>query len=137
MRDITSLGGFLASLMDSAKGWQDNLQSTLPGYRERIVHVALDDAKEGGLNLTMSKETIGQLVKYGREAGQAFAGVLSFLRDHVKLLRDGVEAWVAYKGAVIGVSIRPGATLLTLIRSSASSRDSDRQREPSPAFDMP
>lgn len=72
VRDIASFGAFLGSLMDSAKGWQDNLQSTLPGYRERIVHVALDDSKEGGLNLTMSEETIRELVKYGRAAGQKF-----------------------------------------------------------------
>ena len=35
------LGQFLMRLLMSAKDWQDNLQSTLPGYRERIAHVVL------------------------------------------------------------------------------------------------
>lgn len=78
VRDIGSFGAFLMSLIDSAKGWQDNLQSTLPGYRERIVHVALDDSKEGGLNLAMDKETITTLVDYGRQAGEEIANNFDF-----------------------------------------------------------
>jgi hypothetical protein len=78
VRAIASFPAFLMSLIDSAKGWQDNLQSTLPGYRERIVHVALDDSKEGGLNLTMDEETIGTLVKYGRLAGQEVVAKFDF-----------------------------------------------------------
>ena len=63
------LGGFLARLLYSAKDWQDNLQSTLPGYRERIVHVVLKP-DEGGLNLTMTDATVQKLVDYGKKAGQ-------------------------------------------------------------------
>jgi predicted acylesterase/phospholipase RssA len=65
---FSSLGSFLLRLVYSAKDWQDNLQSTLPGYRERIVHVVLKP-DEGGLNLTMSKETVARLVGYGQQAG--------------------------------------------------------------------
>ena len=62
------LGNFLLRLLYSAMAWHDNLQSTLPGYRERIVHVALKP-DEGGLNLTMSQATVDKLVGYGRQAG--------------------------------------------------------------------
>jgi predicted acylesterase/phospholipase RssA len=62
------LGDFLARLLYSAKDWQDNLQSTLPGYRERIVHVVLKP-DEGGLNLNMSEATIEKLVSFGKQAG--------------------------------------------------------------------
>jgi hypothetical protein len=65
---FSGLGGFLTRLLYSAKDWQDNLQSTLPGYRERIVHVVLRP-DQGGLNLTMSQATIQQLVDYGKQAG--------------------------------------------------------------------
>jgi len=65
---FAGLGGFLMRLVYSAKDWQDNLQSTLPGYRERIVHVVLK-ADEGGLNLTMSPTTIDKLVDFGKQAG--------------------------------------------------------------------
>lgn len=61
--------GFVMRLVDSARNWQDRLQSILPGYRERIVHVGLKPS-EGGLNLTMSPETIKQLTDYGQSAGK-------------------------------------------------------------------
>jgi predicted acylesterase/phospholipase RssA len=63
------LAGFLMRLLTSAKDWQDNLQSTLPGYRERIAHVVLKP-DEGGLNLTMNQATIRKLVDYGEQAGE-------------------------------------------------------------------
>ncbi len=68
IRSFEGLGGFLMRLFDSAKNWQDNLQSVLPGYRERIVHVVLKP-DEGGLNLTMAEPAIRNLVGYGAEAG--------------------------------------------------------------------
>jgi predicted acylesterase/phospholipase RssA len=61
--------GFLMRLVDSAKDWQDNLQGTLPGYRERIAHVVLKP-EEGGLNLAMNQETIKRLAGYGQKAGE-------------------------------------------------------------------
>lgn len=66
---FTGLGGFLMRLVYSAKDWQDNLQSTLPGYRERIAHVALE-SDEGGLNLTMDEATIQKVAGYGQQAGE-------------------------------------------------------------------
>jgi predicted acylesterase/phospholipase RssA len=65
---FSGLASFLMRLVNSAKDWQDNLQSTLPGYRERIVHVVLKP-DEGGLNLTMSEATVKKLVEYGQLAG--------------------------------------------------------------------
>jgi predicted acylesterase/phospholipase RssA len=65
---FSGLGGFLMRLVYSAKDWQDNLQSTLPGYRERIVHVILRP-EQGGLNLTMDEKTIRALVARGEKAG--------------------------------------------------------------------
>jgi predicted acylesterase/phospholipase RssA len=75
-RPIEPMGGlvaFAASILDSARNWQDSLQSVLPGYRERIVHIALDDT-EGGLNLTMPAEVITNLAQYGDQAGKTLSG---------------------------------------------------------------
>ena len=69
IQSFRGLFGFVARLFYSAKDWRDNLQGTLSGYRERIVHVVLKP-DEGGLNLTMSKETIDALVARGQQAGQ-------------------------------------------------------------------
>src|SRR6185437_7129369 len=74
---FSGLAAFLMRLVYSAKDWQDNLQSILPGYRERIVHVVLKP-DEGGLNLTMDEETIAKLVDYGKRAG-------TLLRDDFNL----------------------------------------------------
>jgi predicted acylesterase/phospholipase RssA len=66
---FTGLGGFLMRLVDSAKDWQDNLQSTLPGYHERIAHIVLE-SDEGGLNLAMDEATIRKVAGYGQQAGE-------------------------------------------------------------------
>jgi hypothetical protein len=66
---FSGLGNFLARLFYSAQNWQDNLQGTLPGYRERIVHVVLKP-DEGGLNLNMSEATIKKLAGFGEHAGK-------------------------------------------------------------------
>lgn len=70
--DFFPMGGvlsFLAAIRSSMQDWQDNMQSVLPGYRERIVHVRLKDY-EGGLNLGMEEETVSRLMDYGKLAGQ-------------------------------------------------------------------
>lgn len=77
---IEGILGFLMRLVDSAKDWQDNLQSTLPGYRERIVHISLTP-NEGGLNLAMDNKTVQQLAEYGREAGDVLCTSFD-LDDH-------------------------------------------------------
>jgi predicted acylesterase/phospholipase RssA len=70
---IATLPSFLMSLVNTAKDWQDRLQSTLPGYRERIASVYLR-GDEGGLNLTMTSEQIANLVGYGERAGGLMIG---------------------------------------------------------------
>jgi hypothetical protein len=61
--------GFFSRLIDAAKDWQDNLQSTLAGYRDRIVHVFLKP-DEGGLNIVMPPGLVASLGEYGAEAGE-------------------------------------------------------------------
>src|SRR5258707_11659196 len=76
VQPFDGLGGFLMRLLMSAKDWQDNLQSTLPGYRERIAHVVLKP-EEGGLNLTMDQATIRKLVNYGIRDGEMLGYVFT------------------------------------------------------------
>lgn len=56
-------------MFNAARNWVDNLQSMVPGYRDRLVHIFLDQ-KEGGLNLNMPKEVLDALSGYGTLAGQ-------------------------------------------------------------------
>lgn len=66
---IDGVFGFILAMFDSAKDWQDSLQSILTGYRERIVTVSLLK-DEGGLNLKMKPEKIGWLADLGEAAGK-------------------------------------------------------------------
>ncbi|WP_375412055.1 hypothetical protein [uncultured Bradyrhizobium sp.] len=65
---LHGIGAFLSRLLDAAMSWQDNLQSTLPGYRDRIVHVGLT-SDEGGLNIAMPSKLVLALGAYGAQAG--------------------------------------------------------------------
>lgn len=74
------LVAFFMAAFDSAKDWQDSLQSVLTGYRERIVTVALKP-EEGGLNLAMPAPVIEALTGYGGQAGDAILQDFD-LREH-------------------------------------------------------
>jgi hypothetical protein len=65
---LDGIVAFFSRLIDAAKDWQDNLQSTLPGYRDRIVHVGLK-SDEGGLNIAMPPKLVLRLGQYGAQAG--------------------------------------------------------------------
>jgi hypothetical protein len=65
---LDGIVAFFSRLIDAAKDWQDNLQSTLPGYRDRIVHVGLK-SDEGGLNIAMPPKLVLTLGAYGARAG--------------------------------------------------------------------
>jgi predicted acylesterase/phospholipase RssA len=68
IQKFDGLFGFLMQLVYAAKDWQDNLQSTLVGSRDRIVHIFLKP-EEGGLNINMSSALVGALGGYGADAG--------------------------------------------------------------------
>ncbi|GGK48061.1 patatin-like phospholipase family protein [Salinarimonas ramus] len=73
--------GFLGAVLDAMQEWQDRLQTSLPGYRERVADVYLLD-DEGGLNLAMGSETLDALTKIGAEAGALLAGDRFDFDDH-------------------------------------------------------
>ncbi|MBY5801821.1 patatin-like phospholipase family protein [Rhizobium leguminosarum] len=85
---FSGLAAFVFALFDSAKDWQDSLQSILAGYRERIVTVSLKP-DEGGLNLDMPSERISQLIDFGERAGDLINSDFKF--DEHKWRRYLVE----------------------------------------------
>ncbi len=66
-RGFGGLAAYAGLMFDASRGWRDNLQLAVPGYRDRVVHVGLG-AAEGGLNLDMPADTIATLVARGTEA---------------------------------------------------------------------
>ena len=98
--------GLLGATFDSARNWNDTLQTFIPGYRDRIVHVSLDN-EEGGLRLNMKRTMVTALSRYGEEAGQK-------LIDH---FIDGVDngaptpmtwdnhRWVRYRSSIASLEV--------------------------------
>ncbi len=62
------LGGFFAAILNAMQNWQDNMQSLVPGYRDRIAHIYLD-SNEGGMNLNMTDDVLKKLADRGTAAG--------------------------------------------------------------------
>lgn len=80
VREIRTLTEFGSSILNTAKDWQDTLQSLLPGYADRIVTIRLDPVSEGGMHLGMPRETILRLAALGREAGRKVVERFSYAR---------------------------------------------------------
>jgi hypothetical protein len=123
---FSGLGDFLGRLFYSAQNWQDNLQGTLPGYRERIVHVVLKP-DEGGLNLNMSEATIKKLAGFGKQAGVLLRDTFDmdqhrwrrFLVSMARMEQTLDEVALAYEQ----VPGRFGAFLDEYVRDEAPYRD--------------
>lgn len=128
---VDSLGAFLFSIVNTAKDWQDTMQSMLPGYADRIVTVRLDEGREGGLNLAMDAETIRALTEFGRQAGSALRDRFSYraapgaggpavsaFDQHrynraLSLLPEIEEALAAYAGAMDTIPAGAPANTMT------------------------
>ena len=66
------LAGFLVSLWLAAWRWNDSTMMRMPGVRDRVVRIFLEEG-EGGVNIKMSKQAIDALTqKYGKPAAAAF-----------------------------------------------------------------
>ena len=63
------LSGFIGAIVNAMQNWQDNTQSAVPGFRDRIVRVYLA-GNEGGLNLNMDAKVLRKLAARGTCAGQ-------------------------------------------------------------------
>ena len=78
--------GFIGAILDTMHNWRDHIQFRTPGYRDRIVHISLNE-NEGGLNLNMPDHLIQTVSKRGQRAGQVLLTNFS-LENHL---------WVRYR----------------------------------------
>lgn len=67
--ETPSFVGFLAAIVNTMQNWNDTALSRMPGVRDRVVRVRLND-DEGGLNLNMPKKRIDDLSGRGKEAAE-------------------------------------------------------------------
>jgi len=89
VRPTESLGGFVAALLDTLQNWSDEGQSMLPGYRDRIVDIHHTD-DEGGMNLSMSEDTIKKLSLRGLAAARELLDNFDF----------ETHRWIRYRTAM-------------------------------------
>jgi hypothetical protein len=62
-------GGFLSSIVAAMQNWNDNSLARMPGVRDRIARVRLNE-NEGGLNLDMEASIIQNITKRGEQAAE-------------------------------------------------------------------
>lgn len=98
---IGAAGKFFFSMFDAARNWMDNLQSMVPGYRDRLVHIYLDKL-EGGLNLNMPAPLVTKLSGYGTEAAEALIDHFVNGRDHgeVTPMTWDNHRWIRYRSTI-------------------------------------
>jgi len=76
------------------QNWRDVLQARAPGYRDRIVHVALE-GDEGGMNLDMPQAVLSRIADKGSIAGERFCD-FSFANHYWIRWRNLASAYQRY-----------------------------------------
>lgn len=92
---VAQLTGFFGALVFTAKDWRDNMQTRVPGFRDRVVHVSLSK-EEGGLNLSMPPARIRRLGERGRLAAQKLGPRFSPAGDGSRLTWDN-HRWIRFR----------------------------------------
>jgi predicted acylesterase/phospholipase RssA len=106
VREFSGAGGFCKAVLGAAKDWQDEMLSVMPGQRQRVVRIRLEQ-DEGSLNLGMSAEKSKLLMSYGGEAGRRICRDFDFEEhryrrtlvayEHIEGLTTGfARVWPAY-----------------------------------------
>jgi len=106
------LVAYAGGMLDAARNWMDNRQITVPGYRDRIVHIRLDDNKEGGLKLDMDSETVTILTARGADAGSLLMNHFAHPAPDVELTWDN-HRWIRLRSLFGQLE-----TLLTSMRNA-------------------
>ena len=70
-RPLGSMVGFAQAILDTMQNWADNVQITMPGFRDRVVELRQRPG-EGGMNLRMEPATITELADRGADAAALF-----------------------------------------------------------------
>lgn len=68
MKGPTSrMGGYLGAIVSTMQNWNDNTLSRMPGVRDRVVRIRLNE-NEGGMNLNMDPKIMNIIAKRGAVA---------------------------------------------------------------------
>jgi predicted acylesterase/phospholipase RssA len=103
---VTGIPSFGSAIANAMQNWNDNTQSRVAGYRDRIVTVFLSDS-EGGLNLDMPLDVITTLKQRGAAAGRKLVerfSTPSLLDPANHGMGWENHRWLRYRAAMAAVS---------------------------------
>lgn len=98
---LAAVGGFLQSIVDTARGWVDQSNLLMPGYRDRVVTI-WHDGDEGGMNLNMHRDVVQRLAHRGEGAAAKLAGRFSTPDRGVATGWEN-HRWVRFRTAAAGL----------------------------------
>jgi len=87
---------FGSSIFHTAQNWLDSRQMGVHGYRDRIVHVYLDE-NEGGTNLKMDREVIERISERGAEAASLLRHRFAVPAPPETVLGWENQRWIRYR----------------------------------------
>jgi predicted acylesterase/phospholipase RssA len=102
---LKRLMGFVGAVFYSAKDWNDKTASRMPGARDRVVHVTLEEV--GGLNLKLSHDDLLELAEtYGPPAGKALVEKFLHHPGRRPLRKWEEHRWVRFNVFLVGLRQR-------------------------------
>jgi predicted acylesterase/phospholipase RssA len=116
---LQRIGGFVAAIIGTMQNWRDNVQTRVPGYRDRIVHVNHAD-DEGGFNLEMDRDAVLRLARRGEAAGERLRSRFDPDASEPSALGWETHRWTRYRSTMSLV-----VTLLDELRSAWTEESKD------------
>ena len=146
----SKLGGFIGAIVGTMQNWNDNSLARMPGVRDRVVRVRLNE-KEGGMNLNMEVQLIKDIVDRGvnatHELVQRFAMTSStgaqaegwdehrFVRLHVLLKM--ITARSPGLVSALDSTCRHATDFSTLLDNAMNATDEDEKLKLPPGYETP
>ncbi len=93
---LGAVASFGRSIVDTARGWVDEAQLVMPGYRDRIVTI-YHDGDEGGMNLNMKQTVVQSLAQRGE------AGADKLVNRFVNSNGWDNHRWIRFRTATAGL----------------------------------
>lgn len=89
-----SLGNFVSSIIKTMQNWNDNSHVRMPGFRDRICTVFLNE-EEGGLNLEMDDTVLEAVSERGKQAGILLKN--RFVPPGDKIMNWDNHRWIRFR----------------------------------------
>jgi predicted acylesterase/phospholipase RssA len=143
------LGGFVSAIVEAMQNWNDNSLARMPGVRDRVARVRLDD-DEGGLNLDMTRQRIEAVAAKGHEAaekllarfGASAGGAIARGWDEHRLVRlnvllNMIRARAPGVAAALSAASAHVTDFETLLRNAMRATDDAGRPVAPPGFEAP